>query len=269
MKVRITDDFDLDKIDESGQCFRVKRYEDDEYRFIFRDKILHIKKVNDNEYYVNSSREEWKSVWEPYFDMSRNYSEIRELIDKDDDYLKAASCDGKGIRILKQDPFEMLLTFIISQRKNIPAIKKSVELICQKFGERAEDEDEEVFLFPDPLKMRDITVDDLKGLSLGYRDEYIVDAVRMVNSGELLPDELYTLSDEDLFEALKRVKGVGNKVSNCICLFAYGRTGMVPVDTWIAKVIKEVYNGVDPFFKYGDNAGIMQQWIFYHARKAE
>ncbi|MCR5734780.1 MAG: DNA-3-methyladenine glycosylase 2 family protein [Lachnospiraceae bacterium] len=269
MKIQISDDFDLQKIDDSGQCFRVKRDKDGSYRFIHLDGVLHIRPEGGQSYEVSCDKKKWHEVWEPYFDLTRNYEKIRALTDDGDAFMKAAASFGAGIRILKQDPFEMLLTFIISQRRNIPSIKRSVELLCDRFGTGIKDGDETVKLFPRPSQMCDLKKEDLSGLSLGYRDEYILDACRRVGSGDLKLYELYDETDENLYNALKSVKGVGDKVAGCIGLFAYERTGMVPVDTWIKRVITEEYGGKDPFARYGQYAGIMQQWAFYYIRYRE
>ncbi|MCR4741030.1 MAG: DNA-3-methyladenine glycosylase 2 family protein [Lachnospiraceae bacterium] len=266
MLTEIKDDFDLRKIEDSGQCFRVRRSEEGVFTFIHLDSILHIKKIRDCLYDVSCDEKKWKGVWESYFDLKRDYGKIRDEIPDDDRYMKEASLMGKGIRILKQDPWEMLITFIISQRRNIPSIKRSVELICDRYGTHTEGGDAGIKLFPKPAQMKDLSIEDLAGLNLGYRDEYILDACKRVNSGETDLNALYDASDEELVNELKKIKGVGNKVAGCIGLFAYERTGLVPVDTWIGRVIEDVYGGEDPFVRYGENAGIMQQWAFYRIR---
>ncbi|MCR4924160.1 MAG: DNA-3-methyladenine glycosylase 2 family protein [Lachnospiraceae bacterium] len=268
MKIEIADDFDLKKIDESGQCFRVRNPDDGSYIFILRDNVLSIKKSGENEYEIDCDLRSWEELWIPYFDLKRSYRDIRRMIRDEDRYLKAASETGRGIRVLKQDPFEMLITFIISQRRNIPSIKRSVELICERFGKRSKDYPD-IYLFPDPADMAGIDEESLSGLSLGYRDKYIVDAVNKVNRGELPLYDMYELKDEELFTRLKSVNGVGDKVANCICLFAYQRMAFVPVDVWIQRVINEIYAGEDPFPSYGENAGIMQQWLYYAIRQEE
>ncbi len=264
MKVLINDDFDLKKIEESGQCFRVSELEDGTWRFIHLDRVLYIKKTGEGEYEVNASSEDWEKIWLPYFDLGRSYEDIRLSIPAQDPFMRRAAEYGKGIRVLRQDPWEMLITFIISQRKNIPAITKSVELLCDKFGKEAPGE--QIKLFPAPEELGGATEEELNLCKLGYRTPYILDAIDKVNSGEIDLCKLYELDDQELFEELKRVRGVGDKVANCICLFAYGRTSMVPVDTWIARIIDLEYNGESPFARYKTSGGIMQQWAFYYAR---
>jgi N-glycosylase/DNA lyase len=139
-------------------------------------------------------------------------------------------------------------------------------MLSERFGTPVETEYEKINLFPTPEQLRVATGDDYKECKLGYRVSYALDAVSAVNENRLDLEALYGYEDGELFDTLKTVKGVGDKVSNCICLFAYGRTAMAPVDTWIAKVIDEHYKGVNPFPAYGEVAGIMQQYAFYHAQ---
>lgn len=287
MKITIADDFDLNKIMCSGQAFRIKEFENGTYRFVTGSHILYItpecegnchhfdismisvsKKNKASDCFLNESEStsEWNNVWTSYFDLSRNYSDIRNSVPESDKFLNTSVDNGIGLRILKQDPWEMLITFIISQRKNIPAIKESVEKICRNYGQQVKTPLEEIYLFPSAEEMKNATLEELKKCSLGYRDTYILDAVSRVNSGIIDLEALRTADYETLFEKLMEIRGVGMKVSNCICLFAYAKTEAAPVDTWIAKVIDKFYNGVNPFPAYGNNAGIMQQYIFYYAQ---
>jgi len=265
----INDDFDLKKIAESGQCFRVREFDDGTFRFVTGDNIVYIKKneaENQNEFEVSCDAKEWESIWKNYFDFNRNYSDIRNEIPGDEKYLcEAAEC-GRGIRILNQDPWEMLISFIISQRKSIPAIKTSIELLCREYGRRVDTEYETLYLFPSAEEVfKGGNMSSLENCKLGYRLKYIEDATKRVALKEMVLDELRNLDSDDLIIELKKVYGVGDKVANCIALFAYGRSELAPVDTWIKKVIDNEYDGVNPFPRYGKVAGIMQQYIFYYA----
>ena len=264
MEIRISDDFDLKKIVDSGQCFRPKEIDSGIFRFIVGENILHIRERGEDLFEVDCSLDDWERVWQNYFDLETNYASIRHDIEDfaagkpyEKTLIDAANF-GKGIRILKQEPFEMLVSFIISQRKNIPAIRSSVERICQRFGRRVG----EVYLFP---RVEDFT-DDLTGLGLAYRKDYIRDALNKVSSGVIDLKELETFSDNDLVEELKLIHGVGDKVANCVALFAYHRVNRAPVDVWIKRAIDEDFNGENIFEVFGKNAGILQQYIFYHKR---
>ena len=265
MQVAISDDFDLPKIADSGQCFRVRDFGDGMFRFITGSEVLYIKKLPRARYEVNCSYEAWRRVWVPYFDLERNYLRIRKAIPDSDVYMRSAARGGKGIRVLRQDPWETLITFIISQRKSIPAIKTSVEMLAARFGEMKSTSYETLYTFPSASQLEKASDQDLADCKLGYRVSYITDAVAKVRSGNVDLAALSGLSDTEVFNALKTVRGVGDKVAACVCLFSYGRTGVAPVDTWIHKIIAREYGGVDPFPSYGESAGIMQQYAFYHA----
>lgn len=286
MRVTITDDFDLEKIAKSGQCFRVRKFERGEngcaptYQFITREHVLCIRRAEGlsveegagaGVYIASCTPSDWQNVWKPYFDLNRNYAKIRASIPKSDEFMRKAAYLGRGIRILKQDAWEMLITFIISQRKSIPAIQKSVELLCEMFGSAAavgsNHKNSAPRLFPTPAQLQTATPDDLKACKLGYRAPYVQDATRAVCSGELDLDALERADDENLTCALKQVRGVGDKVANCISLFAYARTSLAPVDTWIKKIIDLEYGGKNPFIHYDNVAGIMQQYAFWWAQQ--
>ena len=268
MEIKINDDFDLKKIVDSGQCFRPKEIEPGLFRFTVRENILHISKLDEEIFNVDCDEETWKGVWENYFDLGTNYADIRRDIENFaagkpyETFLHDATEYGKGIRILRQDSFEMLISFIISQRKNIPSIKTSVEKICELFGRCVDG----VYLFPRIEDMLNVTVDDLKGLGLAYRKAYIKDAVEKVDSGMVDLNELGNFSDTDLTEDLKLIDGVGDKIANCVALFAYHRVDRVPVDVWIRRAINQDFGGENIFSKFGKNAGILQQYIFYYKR---
>lgn len=267
MILAVEDDFDLKKIQISGQCFRVKETEPGVFRFITGDHVVYIfeSKIirNTNIIEVSCSEDEWKKVWEPYFDMGRNYADICEKESGKHDFTDRAIACGRGLRILKQDKWEMLISFIISQRKSIPAISSAVEAVAKKFGTCIEDD---VMAFPTPEQMASATLDDLKECGLGYRAPYVIDAIHKVLGGELDLEAIDKLDDEALFEKLMEVHGVGKKVSNCVCLFAYARMGRAPVDVWIERAINDEFGGVNPFPEYGENAGIIQQYIFYYMK---
>lgn len=266
MIIQIEDDFDLQKIIDSGQCFRPVFCQNlNKYRFIYRKEVLYIQKISGNRYEVSCDTEKWNNIWKKYFDIDRNYNSIRQMI-IGDSYLNKAALFSEGIRILRQDEWEMLISFIISQRKSIPAIRSSIEKLCTNFGEMICTEYEKVYLFPKPEALLKADENMLAQCGLGYRLLYVVDAARSVALGNLICDELHDLDDDNLFDALCELKGVGTKVANCVMLFGYGRTGRAPVDVWIKKVIDEQYGGVNPFEIYGDYAGIVQQFLFYYRR---
>lgn len=264
MVIDIYDDFNLYKIATCGQCFRVERFYDETFRFITGPNILYIRKVNSHKYEVSCSQVEWATIWYPYFDLNRLYTDVRNSIPADDAFMVDAAAEGKGIRILRQDPWEMLITFIISQRKSIPSIKTVVNNLCERYGQKIDVSNDTVYLFPSAESLYNITDKELQGCGLGYRVPYIKDAAERIYTNEIDLKRLYLLDDDLLRCNLKSIKGVGDKVANCIMLFAYNRIASVPLDVWIKKLIEEEYGGTSPFSRYEANAGIMQQYAFYH-----
>ena len=264
MEIKIIDDFDLKKIADSGQCFRPKEISAGVFRFICGENILHISERGDNIFDVDCDEKTWADVWKNYFDLGTKYADIRRDIRNFsagkpyEKILLDATNFGKGIRILRQEPFEMLISFIISQRKNIPSIRSSVEKICEKFGRQVGD----VYLFPHAEDFTDF----LMGLGLAYRKGYVRDALKKILSGEINLDAMKNLSDEELVDTLKKIWGVGDKIANCVALFAYHRVDRAPVDVWIKRAIDEDFGGENIFDQFGKNAGILQQYIFYYKR---
>lgn len=266
MKIQIHDDFDPEKIIRSGQCFRASALSSGHFRFITGRNMLTLIPLGGRNWEANCTPALWKKVWSPYFDLSASYKDVRMSIPEEDLFLQRAAHYGKGIRILRQDPFEMLITFIISQRKSIPAIRSSVEKLCRAAGNAVIKNGETFYTFPTPSALRKLSLDALKSCSLGYRARYIYDAVRIIGSKRIHLKEWESLSDDALTDALLSFPGVGIKVANCISLFAYHRMAAAPVDVWIERVIRENYSGVNPFPAYGQNAGIIQQYMFFYAQ---
>ncbi len=266
MRTTIRDDFDLDKIADSGQAFRIRKFDDGGFRFICGDRILYIRNAGKKEYALSCSERDWQDFWSPYFDLGRNYRKIRQKEQGKNAFADQSMKYGRGIRVLNQQPWETLLTFLISQRKNIPAIKGAVEALSAAYGHPVVTEYETLCSFPTSEELAGASEADLRSCGLGYRAPYILDAEQRVLKGDLNLKNLASLNDEDLLKQLQAVRGVGIKVSNCVALFAYGRGKCVPVDVWINRAIEEDCKGCSPFSLYGEDAGIIQQYIFFYER---
>lgn len=264
--VTIEDDFDLGKIIACGQCFRARSFPDGSFRFVTGNNVLYISNVQGNSYTVSCDEETWAKTWKPYFALETNYRLIRSKFLGLHPFIDQAIEEGRGLRILRQDSWEMLLTFIISQRKSIPTIASCVERIAEQFGTEIITPRERIMAFPSPEQMKRATLQDLQCCSLGYRSSYILDAITRIRSGELQLEELRNLDDNELIGKLLSVKGVGIKVANCVGLFSYGRLGMVPIDVWINRAISNQCGGCNPFPLYGEVAGVMQQYVFYYEK---
>lgn len=266
MIVRIEDDFNLHKIIASGQCFRAKEIRRGLFRFITGMDVLYIREKSAHQYETTCNTQQWDTIWAPFFSLETNYSEIRKTVAGKHPFIDLAINEGLGLRVLRQDPWEMLISFIISQRKSIPAISKSVNMMAEKFGTKIITEYEQVNAFPSPFQLAEASSEMLSGCSLGYRTPYVLDAIHKISSQEMDLNKLRTLDDDHLRQQLMQIRGVGPKVANCICLFGYGRTGAVPVDVWIRRAIDNECFGRSPFEDYGAIAGIIQQYVFFYEK---
>lgn len=260
MQVIIKDDFDLEKIMNSGQVFRIQKSDNDSYCIVHQDKILYISKDGSNTYNVSCDQRTWNETWRDYFDLNRDYSKIRKDYAGNNNFVDVTMNFGQGLRILKQDPWEMLITFIISQRKSMKAIKSSIDKICLQFGVCLDDE---IYKFPSPQNLCQASISEIQACGVGYRADYIKSAAESVATGALDLCSCAKKDDGELFYELCKVKGVGTKVANCIMLFGFGRVGRAPIDVWIERVIQDEFGGVNPFPEFGDVAGIIQQYFFF------
>jgi N-glycosylase/DNA lyase len=217
--------------------------------------------------WITCATEDFEGVWRRYFDLDFDYGPVRQALCVDA-YMERAARFGAGIRILRQDKWEALCSFIISQCNNIPRIKKIVETLCRQFGDALEFEGGELYSFPPPERVASLTQGDLAPLRCGYRAPYIISAARAVAEGLADLEALADLGGAEAISALKSLPGVGDKVANCVALFGFHMLDVFPVDTWMKRVIKERYGGkLDPAI-FGGYAGLAQQYMFFHARSA-
>ena len=258
-------DFNIRKIAESGQCFRLKPTQAGGYVLVAFGRVLGLADTPEG-VALDCSQAEFDAVWRDYFDITSDYAAIRAQADPEDAFLRRACDYGAGIRMLRQEPWEMLVSFIISQRKNIPAIQYCIEALCSRYGEPIESGEERFFAFPSAQTLAALDESHFLACSLGYRAKYVLAAARMVAAGTLNLDAIASCSDEALYTALLAVPGVGEKVANCVMLFGYHRLARFPRDVWINRIEEREYGGVFPTERYPDSAGALQQYIFYYAR---
>ena len=264
MKKTFDDDFNLSVIAESGQCFRFNRIEKDIYKVVAHGKVLIIKDMGENTFDFDCSSDDFKKIWHKYFDLDTNYSSIRKSV-KDNAFLCACAEQSVGMRILNQDKWEMVVSFIISQRKSIPAIKTSIERLCELCGDKIDDEN---YAFPTPVQILSADADKLAGCGLGYRLPYIRLAAEVLYSEPAILKRLDKLSDDDLLEELKKMQGVGDKVASCIALFGFHRLNFFPKDVWINRALDEHFPNGFNFTAYAPYNGVIQQYMFYAYRNA-
>ena len=261
-------DFNIRKIAESGQCFRLKPVQDAGYALVAFGRVLRLFDTPEGSA-LDCTQAEFDAIWRDYFDLEADYAAIRAQADPEDAFLQRACDYGAGIRMLRQEPWEMLVSFIISQRKNIPAIQYCIEALCSRYGEPIESTGERFFAFPSAQTLAALDESHFLACSLGYRAKYVLAAARMVAEGTLNLSAIASCTDEALYSALLSVPGVGEKVANCVMLFGYHRLARFPRDVWINRIEAQEYGGAFPTERYSETAGALQQYIFYYARSAE
>ncbi len=265
MNIKIKN-FSLEQIADSGQCFRMEMQPDKSCVLAARDKYLKINPLENGEFEFECTQQQFDDYWKNYFDLDADYQKWICSVPESDSFLSHAAFYGSGLRILRQDAWEMLITFIISQRKNIPAIKKCVNAISEKFGTKIDGTD--MYAFPTPQQLSsDYAL--LGSCSLGYRTQYVYEAAVSVCDGTLDLNAAAALDDESLFAYLLKIKGVGAKVANCVMLFGFHRINAFPIDVWIQRILDTHYKAGFPLEEYSGYAGVIQQYMFYYARSEE
>jgi N-glycosylase/DNA lyase len=246
---------------ECGQCFRFSRVSDNEYILFARNRSLNIKRLGEGWLFSDIDEDEFCESFVEYFDLARDYSQIIKDFSFDKNIARAAAT-GCGIRIFRQDPFEALISFIISANNNIPRIKKIIESLCALLGERTE----YGYSFPTAEKIKNAGIEGLAPIKAGFRAKYIVDAAEKIANGEISLEYIKGCGYRTALEELKRIKGVGDKVANCVLLFGFGYYEAFPIDVWVKRVISKYYGeDFDPA-SLGGYAGIAQQYLFYYER---
>ena len=273
------ENFEPKDVFECGQCFRWNREEDGSYTGVFHKNVLNVKKQDEKIVFTgNCDSQEIKD----YFDLNRNYKSIIDKLEVVDDNLKNSISYGRGIRILNQDLWETIISFIISANNNIPRIKGIIERISKEYGEKIEFEGKEYYAFPSPKELSKASVEDLRNLGLGFRDERVFETTRKIANGEFDLNMLYNISTNEAREKLLELAGVGPKVADCILLFSdLKRFDVFPIDVWVRRVMNELYihnpdeNKVSKKEiqkladeKFGALQGIAQQYLFYWKREA-
>ena len=250
------DNLDLTQIANSGQCFRWVRVNNKVWKFPIYDVWYKAWHDENNHSKIHISKADGTEADEElinyYFDIDTNYQSIINEIPKDDLYLKQAADAFSGIRILRQDLWEMMVSFIISQNNNIPRIKKSIEKLCDKKDGK----------FPDWWNVIELNLSDLH---LGYREEYLKNVAWWFFTLSPYTEAILIDSDNPRRE-LKQIKGIGDKVADCICLFGLHRVDSCPIDTWMKKIIETRYNGTKPEWMNSKYAGVYQQYVFAYER---
>lgn len=281
-KLKVSD-FDLEQTLECGQCFNFEKTGTEEYIVVAAERMLHIKQEGNELLFLNASQDDVRKIWIPYFDLERDYGKIKRELVKADSRLEPVIKENSGIRILNQDFCETLISFIISQNKNIPHIKRIVRKISEKnaheIGRMRLDEPGDAeriyYAFPKLSKLCEFSEEDFKELKTGFRAPYLCDAINKMKDGSINEKELRRVSFEEAKQKLMTIKGVGDKVANCVLLFGLGFRNAFPVDVWIKRIMEEMYfheptdkKIIEKFAaeKFGEYGGYAQQYLFIYAK---
>lgn len=263
MIVKNVTSFDLGETLDCGQSFRWRDNGDGSFTGVAYEKLVTVS-IRDKDLHIeNTTEQDFEKIWRNYFDLDLDYDSIRSSIGEIHPVLKEASAYAPGIRILRQEPWEALCTFIISQNNNIKRIKGIVDRLCTTFGNKIGDTD--FYTFPKPETLAKLTPDDLAPLRAGFRNKYIIDASRKVATGEVDLEKCKNIPYDDARAELCKIKGVGNKVADCTLLFGMHRIEAFPIDVWMRRAMERLFpnmTGED----FGEYAGIAQQYIFHYAR---
>lgn len=256
--------FSLRQISESGQCFRMMGLGDGHYGLIAHGRYLELMQKQ-KEICLYCTEEEFEQIWKEYFDLNTDYGKIIASVDFEDAYLREAAAYGSGIRILKQDVWEMLISFIISQQNNIKRIKKCIDLLCVKYGEEKRTREGQIYYaFPTQERLAAASLEELYSCNLGYRSRYVRAASQSIATGEVDLDKIRTMEYPMVGRELRKLCGVGEKVADCVSLFGLHRLDAFPRDVHIGRVLENHYPQGFPFEKYRGFAGVLQQYIFYY-----
>ena len=271
MRFFVDDDFDLEKIAESGQCFRWEKADEQTYRIPAGNRCLYISALGDGWFEADCSENEFDLFWREYFDLGENYRDIRKRVDPElDPFLHIACESEKGIRILRQDPWETLISFIISQNKNIPAIRRSITLLCEACGEsKTDNKGQRFYAFPSPSALLALDDTALKECRLGYRCDYVHKAAAAVCNEEIDIQKLLYEKEKETIRVLTGLYGVGVKVASCVSLFGLHHMDAFPVDVWIRRILANEYPGGYPLEKYAPYNGVYQQYMFAYYRNRD
>ncbi len=282
-------DFNIKQILECGQCFRWERITDTNYIVVAYRRVIEIIQEGSTVTILNTNINDFNEIWKDYFDLNVNYEEVKIELSKDE-LLKKSVEFGYGIRILNQDPFEILISFIISARNSIPSIRKTIKKISERWGDKIEYKGNTYYAFPTPNQLKDVSLEEIKETGASFRSKYIVDTISKVNavieakSNGTLDEELKqfdldyikSLPVDECHKALQNFMGVGAKVADCIMLFSMGKHSAFPVDVWIKRAMIHFYLAPDVSLnkirvfgreKFGELAGLAQQYLFYYARE--
>ena len=282
-KISNIDSFELKDIFDCGQCFRWNEQQDGSYTGVFGDNVLNVAKIGNEVIFKGICKTDIKETVEKYFDLNRDYQKIKSELEKIDENMKKSIEYGQGIRILNQDIWETIISFIISANNNIPRIKGIIERLSKKYGKEIEWNDTKYYTFPTAKDLENVTVQEYRELGLGFRDIRLYETTQMILDKKVDLEEMKNNPNTmEVREQLLSLSGVGPKVADCILLFSdLKRFEVFPIDVWVRRVMNDLYihnedetkvnkKQIEKIAqeKFGDLAGLAQQYLFYWRREA-
>ncbi|MBR2476791.1 MAG: DNA-3-methyladenine glycosylase 2 family protein [Clostridia bacterium] len=258
-----------------GQCFRFDQEDDGSFTGVAHGKVINVKTNGTTVQIRNCTEEDFKNLWERFLGLDTDYGAIKESLSGEEHIDKAMEF-GWGIRLLNQEPFECLISFVISTQNQIPRIKKIIRKMCELFGDKITFDGKDYYTFPNCHKLASLTEEDLAPINAGYRTAYILDAAKKVASGEIDLDIICALPTDKAKAELMKIKGVGPKVADCTMLFSLQKGDAFPVDVWVQRIVRQLYLGENASIKeisafagerFGMHSGIAQQYLFFYARE--
>lgn len=275
IKIKIEKPFKLEDTITCGQIFRFFKMEDGSFDIILKDRVINVYEKNNYLYVSSNNEDDLKSVVMNYFDLDNDYSKINEYLLKQDKKLDDAINFSKGLMMIRQDPFETIMEYIISANNSVPSIASALNNIALKYGKKVMFNDKEYYLFPQYKALKDVKESDLRECKVGFRDKYLKAMIDKLNNNELDLDSFYNMDTKEALDKLMENIGIGPKVASCILLFAYQKYDVFPVDTWVKKVMKKEYNiegekNIRAFasITYGKYSGIAIQYLFNYGRNS-
>ncbi|MPQ43926.1 DNA-3-methyladenine glycosylase family protein [Clostridium tarantellae] len=291
-----TKNFNIKQTFECGQCFRWEKVNDNDFIGVAYGKVIEVEQKNDIIIIYNTNEEDFNNIWLKYFDLKRDYSKIKEELSKDQ-LLESSVEYGYGIRLLNQEPFELVISFIISARNSIPVISKTIKNISEKWGNSIEYKGKIYYAFPTIEQLSHANLEEIQSTGASFRSKYIYDTVKNIYNCELAKkgelqsnkleeiemilnkydlDKIAKMNDDDCHKALQEFMGIGAKVADCIMLFSMNKYSAFPVDVWVKRAMMHFYGAEDSSLnkirifarnRFGEISGFAQQYLFYYARE--
>ncbi len=273
IKIELKNNFNLDSTVTCGQIFRYYKLEDNSYDIILKDRVINVYKKDNYIIASSNNEDDLEIVVRNYFDLDNDYENINKYLLEKDSLLKDAIMFSCGLMMIRQDPFETLIEYIISANNGVPNITSSLNNIAKKYGKKVLFNKKEYYLFPSYKDLKDVTKEDFRECKVGFRDKYLESIIYKLNNNIINLDDFNKLDSNEAMDKLMENNGIGPKVASCILLFAYQRYDVFPVDTWVKKIMESNYNiigekNIREFASktYGKYSALAIQYLFNYSR---